>query len=454
VLWRLLFPEAFGIMAIVNVFLSGLQMFSDVGIGPSIVQSKRGTEPDYLNTAWTIQVVRGAAIFVCALIVANPVAEFYREPLLSQLIPAVALASVISGFNSTRLFTTTRELGVARLQLVELSAQLGGLLIMVGLASVFRSVWALVLGGLVQAGLKATLSHALLSGNRDQLRWDKPSATELLRFGRWIFLSTMLTFATLNADRLIFGKLIPLSLLGVYSIGTMWASFPMAALDQVFRSVVFPVLSRVGEAPREFDEAYRTARLPWLLVGGWACVCLLAGGPSLIRFLYDERATAAGWIIQVLAVSTWFLCLESAHSSALLARGKSQWLAAGSAAKLAGMLVCIPVGLHLGGFPGAICGYAASELLRFLVYLIGVLRLRVRVLAQDLGLTLVVAATGCVGWLIASSAHAALNQWPHSSARFGAVLEGIAVLVVVSVAFGLLYLKTRSTRHAPVVRVG
>jgi O-antigen/teichoic acid export membrane protein len=323
------------------------------------------------------------------------------------------------------------------------------------LAYVFRSIWALVIGGVVQAVCKALFSHTVLSGNRDKLRWDKPSAGELLRFGRWIFLSTMLTFATLNADRLIFGKLIPLSMLGVYSIGTMWAAFPMQALDQVFRSVVFPLLSRLGEAPREFDGAYRTARLPWLLLGGWGCVCLIAGGPPLIRLLYDERAAEAGWIIQVLAISTWLLCLESAHSAALLARGKSQWLAAGSAAKLVGMFVCIPLGFKLEGFRGALYGYAASEFLRYAVYLGGVLHMRVRVLMQDIWLTLMVATTAALGWLIAKSFHATLADFARGHHRAGAVIEGFAIFLVVSAAWGVLFVWARAQkRGTPAVQPG
>ncbi|MFN3500356.1 MAG: oligosaccharide flippase family protein, partial [Pannonibacter indicus] len=51
-LTRLLFPEAFGLMALIQTFMVGLQMFSDIGIRPSIIQNKRGEEADFLNTAW------------------------------------------------------------------------------------------------------------------------------------------------------------------------------------------------------------------------------------------------------------------------------------------------------------------------------------------------------------------------------------------------------------------
>src|SRR5436190_24241135 len=77
VLWRLLYAEAFGLMAIVNVFMLGLLMFSDVGIGPSIIQHEHGDDPKYHHSAWTIQAVRGLALFVVAAAAAVPLAHFY-----------------------------------------------------------------------------------------------------------------------------------------------------------------------------------------------------------------------------------------------------------------------------------------------------------------------------------------------------------------------------------------
>lgn len=449
VLWRLLFPEAFGIMAIVNVFMQGLQMFSDVGIGPSIVQNKRGADPTYLNTAWTIQVVRGFVLFVCALLVSRPFAAFYDEPQLSLLIPTVAIGCILSGFNSTRLFTATRELALKRLTLLDLTTQLIGLSVTIGLSYLWRSVWGLVVGGLTASALRLVLSHTLLPGNRDRLRWDRPSVEQLVRFGRWIFVSTLLAFATINADRLIFGKLIPLSLLGVYSIGMMWASFPMAAIDHVFNSVMFPLLSRYNDAPGDFASAYRRTRTPWLLVGGCACACLLAGGPALVRCLYDERAADAGWIIQILAAATWLLCLESASSTALLARGHSQWVAAGGAGKLIGMLVCIPIGFQLYGFVGALLGYASSELVRYGVCIVGAIKNRFQALAQDMGLSLVVVTTAGLGWLTSSWVRSGLEGLSVEHHRVAAALEGLAILFVVGAVWGALFLRLRSPGPPP-----
>ena len=99
ILTRLLFPEAFGLMAIIQTVMIGLTMMSDIGIVPSIIHNKRGNEPEFLNTAWSLQVVQGVLIFFVVFLSAPFFAKFYNEAMLSQLLPVVGLSSLIAGFN-------------------------------------------------------------------------------------------------------------------------------------------------------------------------------------------------------------------------------------------------------------------------------------------------------------------------------------------------------------------
>ena len=72
ILTRLLVPELFGVMALAQVFIIGLNLFSDVGVGPAIIQSKHGTDPVFLNTAWTVQIIRGFIIWLLTFMIAPP----------------------------------------------------------------------------------------------------------------------------------------------------------------------------------------------------------------------------------------------------------------------------------------------------------------------------------------------------------------------------------------------
>lgn len=138
VLARLLFPEAFGIMAIVSVIIQGLMQFSDVGVSPAIMQSKRGDDPDFLNTAWTIQMMRGLGLWLAACALAWPVAQIYDSPLLMQLLPVAGLSLLITGFNPTRLDSAKRHLRFGRVTVIDFTVQITGILAAIGLAGGFN----------------------------------------------------------------------------------------------------------------------------------------------------------------------------------------------------------------------------------------------------------------------------------------------------------------------------
>src|SRR5690606_13304585 len=123
-LTRLLFPEAFGVMAIVNVFIQGLWLFTDVGIGPAIVQSPRGDDQRFLDTAFTLQVTRGLALCTACALLAAPVASFYSttEPLAAQLIwflPVAGLSAAIDGAASSRVARYRRHLRLKQVAILE-----------------------------------------------------------------------------------------------------------------------------------------------------------------------------------------------------------------------------------------------------------------------------------------------------------------------------------------------
>lgn len=392
-LTRLLFPEAFGLMSLVQVFMQGLQMFSDVGIGPSLIQNKRGDDPDFVNTAWTIQVMRGAILAAGAVAISWPVASFYGEPALRGLLAVSGLSALLAGFTSSKVFSAQRHMALARLTVLDLGSQVVGIILMVLLALRFHSVWVLVIGWLSGALTRAVLSHALLPGKRNHFRWEPSSVTSLLTFGKWIFVSTFTTFLAAQSDRLIFGKMIPLDMLGVYGIAAMLAATPTQMVVKIGSSVIFPAYSGIVQAGQSLAGAMAKVRGTLILGGGALIAFFAASGPTLIDVLYDERYATAGVMLQVLSIGAWFQILECTNGSALLALGHPRWVAAGNIAKLVGLVLFIPAGYWLRGFPGALGGLVASDGLKYFTAAIGVTRRGLGAIRGDMMLTLGMAAT-------------------------------------------------------------
>lgn len=366
ILTRLLFPKAFGLMALVQSFMIGLEMLSDVGTQPSIVHSKRGDDPVFLNTGWTVQVIRGFILWAVAALIAYPAALFYSEPTLAWMLVVVGASSAIHGFTSTKLFTQDRNLTLGRLTVIELGCYVLQLSVTVLLSWWMRSVWSLVIGLLFGTIVKVSSTHLWLPGVKNRFMLDKEAYRELRNFGQWIIVTSTLGYLVIQGDRLVVGRLLDTRVLGVYTVALTFAVLPTEVIRQAASKVLFPSYSELMRTnPERLRPTLRRTRL-LLLAASWAgCMFMLFAGRWLIETLYDDRYTDAAWMLQVMSVGTLGLALTLSYDGLLLATGNTRWMAAllgvQAVVKFAGMLI----GFHLGGQVGVIIGIAAVPWLSF-----------------------------------------------------------------------------------------
>jgi O-antigen/teichoic acid export membrane protein len=388
ILTRLLVPEMFGLMALVQTFITGLSLFSDIGIRPSIVRSTRGDDPEFLNTAWTLQVIRGVVIWLCSFLVALPVSQFYDDRRLLWLIPVVGLTVAIKGLSSTSLATLNRKVAVGKLTIFELGIQTITLSVMIAWAFVRQTIWALVGGNIISSILRVIWSYRIESGISNCFAWDKKALRELTVFGRWIFVSTAMTFLAQQADRLILGRLLSLEMLGIYTVAFTFANIPSAIMGQLNNNVIFPVVSKRAGLPRE-DLREKILQKRWPLLIGLAIgvVILSSFGDLLVHSLYDSRYADAGWMLSILALGIWPFALSQAINSSLLAIGKPIYAACGYLLKFLYMLIALPFALSHMGILGAIVAIALNDLPFYLAVSFGAHRERLATIVQDLQAT-------------------------------------------------------------------
>lgn len=325
VLTRILFPEAFGLMALVTVVMTGLQMFSDTGIATAILQNRRGDEPDFLNTAWTVEIGRGVLLWL-ALAAGSPwIAAFYGQPDLGPMLAVAGFGAAIQGLTATRAYTANRHLALGRLTLLDLGSQLIGIVIMVGLALAMQSVWSLVIGGLVGTAVRTVLSHLVLPGMPNRLHWDREVFLELFHFGKYIFISSIAGFLINNGDRAILGKFVSLIDLAVYNIAFFLASVPLMLARQLGSRILLPLHARLPvEAAPENHGKLRKARAGLTLAMMGMSLGLGLVGDGLIRLLYTQPYHGAGPILVLISLAGLFPILTNPYSALLLGRGNSR----------------------------------------------------------------------------------------------------------------------------------
>lgn len=363
ILTRLLFPEAFGLMTLINVIMIGLSMFSDIGLHAAVAQNPRGDDQRFLDTAWTIQVGRGMLLWLATCALAWPTAQFYNEPDLARFLPIAGLSMLIAGFNTMKIETAHRHLMVGRVTTLDLLSQLIGLLGMVALAFATQSVLALVLGGIIQSTARLALTWGLLPGVQNRFRWDQSAASDLIQFGKWLFFSTVCWFFASQGDRIILGKFLPLDTLGLYNIGYFMASFPLLLAQNVNGRLMIPIYrDKPAGASRENFLNHRKLRSG--ITGGLLLLSMMLAfaGPWLVDFLYDDRYAMSGAMVTLLSCLLMPGLIVLTYDQAALAAGDSKSYFVYSLARAAAQIGFVWIGVAHFGLVGAIFGMGLASL--------------------------------------------------------------------------------------------
>jgi O-antigen/teichoic acid export membrane protein len=359
ILSRLLFPEAFGMMALVAAVMSGLEMFSDLGIGLSVVRNREPTRR-FLDTMWSLQVVRGWVLWAISLVLAYPVARWYGEPMLFYLIPAAGVANIVRGYAHPYRFTLNRELKLRELFHLEVGSQIVGFVISAIAAYEMRSVWALVIGGLANAIAWSLLTYWLAPEPRSRWCWDREVLRDFSGFSRWIMLSTVLSFVTNQGNALILGSFANIATLGLYSIANSIVGAMLRFDNLLATGVLFPLYVQIGAKTTPLLKRriakIRLARMAALLPPLWALTCF---GDWFVGLLWDPRYHDAGVMLQILCAGNLVAACDA--GPLYLARGES-WIGfMFGGVKTAVLLSAMAVGGHYFGVIGLVWGIAICQ---------------------------------------------------------------------------------------------
>ncbi len=381
-------PEYFGIMSLISSLMMGINLFSDIGIQQNIVRSKHYNNPDFLNTVWTLQIIRSFCVFAVIAIAAFPVSYFYGEPILTPLIIVSGFSVVIFGFVSTKIHIMSRQLTLGWKTYINVTSYVVGLLCMIGLALVHPSVWALPIGNLVGTIVKVALSHFALPGHPNRLAWHREYLDEVFSFGRWILVSSATMFFSEQSDKFILARLLSFSVLGVYTVAISLAQIPQGIIKSLNSSIFFPLVSQNAELPRHELRRKILAKRQIVLLAFAGFIAVSASvGDILIALAYDDRYSDATWMFSILCLGVWFTVLFYTSVPCLLGIGQSVYLAQGNFVRMLMMTIGIFVGFYLGDTLGAILAIAISDFPGYLALQNGLIRERLHLYRQDLLMT-------------------------------------------------------------------
>jgi len=303
----LLGPSAMGLMGIALLTLATLDVFTNLGMDVALIQRSEDDVDAYLDTAWVLQLCRGAALAAVAWTAAPFVATFFGEPRSLDLIRVIGFSPLLLGLQNPAVMYFRKNLEFHRQFGYRVTGSLVDMSVALALAVATGSVWALVFGKLAGDATRTGASY-VIHDYRPSVAFDLAKGRELFGYGKWILGAGVTSFLLGQGDDVFVGWFLGAASLGLYQLAYRLANAPATEITKVISSTMLPTYSKLQDDPAAVREAYfRVLQFTTLLTFPMS-VGIFVTAPSFVAaFLGDAWAP----MVPVMrALSAWGLLLS------------------------------------------------------------------------------------------------------------------------------------------------
>lgn len=360
ILARILVPEDFGIFAIAASYITLIEGLTDMSVRSSIVRHG-GEDRAFLDTVFTVQLLRAAIIFVFVIATSFVVPYLVQDERIGPVIWFLALNLLWSGVLSPRMALFERELDFRRELLMQFAGKLLSAIAAVAVALIYESYWALIVGSLTGSLTRVTFSYlfAPYLPRLSLAQWRK-----LFSFAGWVSAATTVDSLGHQFDSVIIGGFLDVRSAGIYRVGSEFANLPLGEFLPVLSRTLFPGLLKFKDElaklrQNTLDAVEMICALALPMAVGFAFVA-----PEVVRILYGGNWIDAIPIVQAVALFAGIESLgASVATSVAMATDRTRFLFFRSAAISLFRLPAFIVGAWLYGVPGALAGYFVGSVL-------------------------------------------------------------------------------------------
>ena len=312
---RLLAPHDLGLMGVALVALAFTDLTAQTGFRIALIQKKGDIKP-YLDTAWTMEVLRGLVLGGAMFAAAPFIAAFFRAPDAETIIKILSLDPILRSAFNIGIVYFRRDLQLHKRFIFELANFAVAASITIILAFVLRNVWALVYGTLAGSAAQLIASF-VLHPHRPRPRLELSKAGELWQFGRWVFATNLVTYMLQNVDKVLVGRLLGVATLGLYQLAFRMSSYVGTELKDVGRSVTLPVYAKLQDEQSTLRKAYLEATQLTSLTSFPIAVGLIVVGSHFVPAVLGEKWQPMVPAMQILAIAGLLSTLEAVGSAQL-----------------------------------------------------------------------------------------------------------------------------------------
>lgn len=301
---RIVSPDAYGLIVMIQVFLTFSQLFIDGGFANALIQKKDRDETDYC-TVFIFNMGMAVVLYLVFFFAAPFIANFYGEPQLKSITRVISLNLIFSSLSIVQKTRLTINLDFR----TQMKAGLVAVIIsgVIGVVCAYRGleVWALVIQGLLNQFI-TSLMLMYYSRWQPKLVFSVTSFKALFSFGSKLMFSNILTSIYINLNNLIIGKKYSSADLAFYNRGFTLSQFPSTNISETMNRVIFPVLSKVQDDREQLKAEYlRYLHLSHFIVLPLMGLLLVLAEP-LIEFVLTDKWLEVVPYLQIFCLNFMF----------------------------------------------------------------------------------------------------------------------------------------------------
>ena len=346
------------------VSLAFLEAFTTLNLGTILIRNALSSRPDY-DTAWTLQIMRGALISVVVLAGAPAIAGYFNEPRMIQVLPFVALASFINGFHNIGMVDLEKEFRFQSIVMKESLTRVATVILQISLAVVWRNYWALIAGIVCQSVVAVSLSY-YVSPYRP--RFSLARCAEIFGFAKWLTFSSIMLFLMDQCDSLIIGRMLTPDILGLYVMGRNLIGLPVNELCAPVARVMFPAYAQIAHNPEALYRAMVMMLAVMVAVVAPACAGFALISEPFILVVLGAKWLPAAEIMTILAIGAIISTASGVFSQILIVVGRPDLCVYALAASLVVYVPALVVGVGMAEAPGAAAARATVESFGFVLF--------------------------------------------------------------------------------------
>lgn len=320
---RLLSPEAFGLLAMANVFWAFMTVFLDQGFAQALIQC-RELEPEHLDTAFWTNLAIGIVLAGVSLSSAGLIANGFGQPQLTPILQCFSTLFVITALSNVQKALLEREFAFKAIATRSLLGLLSGGAVGITLALSGYGVWSLVWQRITQE-VVGSLVLWRASHWRPRFKFSKSHFNQLFSFGISLLALNFIGFFNKRGNDLLIGYYLGPVLLGYYAIAHRVLETLMQLLVKTTSQVALPTFSRLQEDLPQFRKVFYTATQLTSLVAFPVFLGLAVLAPEVIALLFGDKWEASVPIIQILALAGIVQSVSFFKGHILMAMGKPSW---------------------------------------------------------------------------------------------------------------------------------